>query len=234
MAFQGMKLFWRNTIHKNRIKGIIFDLDGTLIDSYAPIMESLNHTRKSFNLAPFTLEEVRKIVGRGLEVLIAETIGDAHVKEGIRIFREKYGSVFLEKTKLMPNVKEVIPSLARKGYLMAVTSNKPSYFTSEILKSRGIYEYFKVILGPDDSPKAKPDPGMVEMAIKEMRLRKDEVVYVGDMTIDIETSRRAGIKVVGITSGSNSKEELERASPDALIENLEELEDLFPFLYQAG
>ncbi len=218
VAIEGM-----TPTNKKAIKGIIFDLDGTLVDSYLPIMESLNYVRHRYELPPYTLDEVKKMVGRGLELLIGDAIGKDNVNDGVRMFRERYGKIFLEETKLMPGAKDLIAALDMKGYLMAVVSNKPAYFTSRILRAQSIIQYFKIVLGPDKVSQPKPDPEMIYRAIEDMSLTQDEIIYVGDMTLDIETSRRAGIRIFAVEGGSSSREELERASPDMLFRNLQEL-----------
>ncbi len=208
---------------RNAIKGIIFDLDGTLVDSYLPIMESLNYVRHCYGSPPYALDEVKRMVGRGLELLLADAIGKENVSDGVRMFRAKYGKIFLEETKLMPGAQNLVATLGMKGYRMAVVSNKPAYFTSEILRSHKIIQYFEIVLGPDTASKPKPDPEMIDKAIEKMSLPRDEVIYIGDMTLDIETSRRAGIKIFAIEGGSSSRQELEKASPDMIFKNLQQL-----------
>lgn len=211
-----------------KIRGLLFDLDGTLVDSYRPIMESLNYVRASFNFPPYAVTEVKKMVGRGLEVLIGEAIGRKHIKDGVSMFRAKYKEIFIEKTSLLPDVNRTIRELFKRGYIMGVASNKPSYFTSEILKSQKMYDYFKVVLGPDHVIKPKPDPEMIDLSLAKMEIAKNEVLYIGDMVLDVEAGRRAGVKVCVIPAGSSSQQELEETDPDCLLNNFKELTSLLP------
>ncbi len=210
----------------------MFDLDGTLVDSYLPIMESLNHVRAHFGLSGYSLTEIKKMVGRGLETLISESVGKDNISEGVSLFRKKYKKIFIEKTKLLPHVRSVTAKLFKKGYVMGVASNKPSYFTSEILKSQNIYDYFNVVLGPDDVRKPKPDPEMIDKAINMLQMEKSKVLYIGDMVIDIQTCRIAGIKIYVVPSGSSSRNQLEEAKPDRILKDFKELEILLPPLQE--
>ena len=108
--------------NRSLIRGIIFDFDGTLIDSYEAIAESLNHVRSSFSLPPFLPEEVRPMVGHGLELLISRAIGADRVDEGVKLFRQSYAGICGRKTSILPQVKETLDTLDRRGYQMPATS----------------------------------------------------------------------------------------------------------------
>ncbi len=202
---------------------LIFDLDGTLVDSYEPIAESLNHVRTTLGLPPKPLEEVRREVGRGLDSLIRDNVGEDRVEEGIRLFRIRYRKVFREGTRLLPGVAGTLGELGRRGIPMTITSNKPAYFSHEIVESLGLGGLFLAVLGPEMVERPKPDPEMIHKAIECLARPASEVLYVGDMRIDIETCRRAGIAVCAIPSGSDTREALAGAHPDFLIERFEEL-----------
>ncbi len=208
------------------VKGILFDLDGTLVDSYEAISFSLNKAREHFGLEELTVDEIRKMVGLGLEVLVEKSMGKDNVKEGVRIFREHYGVVFSEKTKVLPQVAETVIKLHRLGIKMAVTSNKPSKYCTPILENFDLARYMTIILGPMDVANAKPEPDMVFKALETMNLNKNEVAYVGDMVVDIETCRNAGIPVWVIPSGSQTREELMKGKPDIILYNFSDIVEL--------
>ncbi|PYT09191.1 MAG: hypothetical protein DMF49_03005 [Acidobacteria bacterium] len=212
------------------IRTILFDLDGTLVDSYLPITESLNEVRSAFGLPSKSEAEVRREVGRGLEALIGDNVGADRVEEGVRIFRDCYRRIFREGTRLLPGVASTIETLAGRGYAMGVTSNKPAYFTREILIALGLASTFGAIYGPEMVTHPKPHPEMIHGALAELRSHPDESAYVGDMLIDVETARRAGLPVYVIASGGQSREELEKARPDLLLSRFEELLEVFPAL----
>jgi len=216
--------------NRQLIRGIIFDFDGTLIDSYEAIAESLNHVRTSFSLPAFPAEEVRPMVGHGLELLIEKAIGPERLEEGVKLFRQSYASLCERKTSILPQVKETIDTLDRRGYPMAIATNKPSYFARDILKALEIDHMFAEVLGPNDVERAKPDPEMIEIIMMRIGLSPEEVVYVGDMPLDVEVGRRAGVAVYAVPTGSASRDALLEARPDRVLHRFSDLLTFLPAL----
>ncbi len=210
------------------IRGIIFDFDGTLIDSYEAIAESLNLVRTSVSLPPFTLEEVRLMVGHGLEHLIEKAIGAGRVEEGVRLFRQSYATLCERKTSILPQVKQTLDTLDARGYQMAIASNKPSYFARDILRALEFDHLFAEVLGPNDVERPKPDPEMLEIIIMRVGLSPEEVVYVGDMPLDVEVGRRAGVAVFAVPTGSATRDALLQARPDRLLQRFSDLLTFLP------
>ncbi|HXH27685.1 MAG TPA: HAD-IIIA family hydrolase [Candidatus Polarisedimenticolia bacterium] len=212
------------------IRGIIFDFDGTLIDSYEAITESLNQVRASFSLPPFDTARVKTMVGHGLEVLIREAIGPEHVEEGVRLFRQTYATLCERKTSILPQVRETLEELDRRGYQMAIATNKPSYFARDILRALEMEHLFVEVLGPNDVERPKPDPEMLEIIMMRSGLAPEEVVYVGDMLIDIEVARRAGVAIYAVPTGSATREQLLEGRPDRLLHRFSDLLACLPSL----
>ena len=212
------------------IRGIIFDFDGTLIDSYEAIAESLNHVRASFSLPPFDLGRVKAMVGHGLELLIREAVGTDRVDEGVRIFRQTYAGICEKKTAILPQVRETVEELQRRGYQMAIATNKPSYFARDILRALEMDHLFIEVLGPNDVARPKPDPEMLEIIMMRSGLGPEEVVYVGDMPIDVEVANRAGVFVYAVPTGSATREQLLEARPDRLLHGISDLLTVLPIL----
>jgi phosphoglycolate phosphatase len=212
------------------IRGVIFDFDGTLIDSYQPITDSLNHVRQAHGLPPFALDEVRGMVGHGLETLIATAIGPAAVGEGVRLFREKYATLCREQTTILPQVRETLEELDKRAYQMGIATNKPSYFARDILKALEIDHLFAEVIGPNDVERPKPDPEMLEIMMMRLGLGADEVVYVGDMPLDVEVARRAGVAVYALPTGSASREALLGSRPDRMLHKFSDLLTYLPAL----
>ncbi len=215
------------------IRCILFDLDGTLVDSYDPITESLNAARSAFGEPGYTRQEVVKMVGHGLENLMEKALGPGRVAEGVRIFRDRYREVSLPRTRLLSGVETTLAALQDRGYAFAVITNKPASFSRRILDHLGVGHHFPVLYGPDRAP-AKPDPEMVSRSLSDLGFSPGEAVLVGDMRVDLDTARNAGIPFYAVATGSDSREELAAAGPDRLLERFEDLLSLFPPLPPEG
>jgi phosphoglycolate phosphatase len=210
--------------------GLIFDFDGTLIDSYEAIAESLNRVRESFSLPPLPPAEIKTMVGHGLEHLIQKAIGGERVEEGVKLFRQSYATLCEKRTSILPQVKETLEELDRRGYRMAIATNKPSYFARDILRALEIEHLFAEVLGPNDVERPKPDPEMLEIIMMRIGLSPEEVVYVGDMLLDIEVARRAGVAAYAIPTGSATRESLLQGRPDRLLHRFSDLLSVLPAL----
>lgn len=218
------------TAETDLIRGIIFDFDGTLIDSYEPITESLNQVREAFGKPPLALGEVKGMVGHGLEHLIEAAIGPEKVADGVRIFRERYAIICESRTTILPQVRETLEELDRRTYQMAIATNKPSYFARDILKALDVEHLFVEVLGPNDVERPKPDPEMLEIIMSRLGLGSDETLYVGDMPLDIEVARNAGVSVYALPTGSASRDDLLARRPDRLLHKFSDLLVYLPAL----
>ena len=205
----------------------MFDLDGTLIDSYAAIAMALNASRRAFGEAPLSDDEVRRRVGHGLESLVEEVLGADRVEEGVRIFRETYDRVAEAHTRILPGVEATLGLLARRGVALAVASNKPARFGRRLLESLGIAGSLAAIEGPDTAGTPKPHPAMIERCLAAMAVSPSAAVYVGDMALDVESAARAGLPVVLVAGGSSPEAEL-RATGQVVLRAFEELSRLIP------
>jgi len=218
------------TAETDLIRGIIFDFDGTLIDSYEPITESLNQVREAFGKPPLALGDVKGMVGHGLEHLIEAAIGPEKVADGVRIFRERYATICESRTTILPQVRETLEELDRRTYQMAIATNKPSYFARDILKALDVEHLFVEVLGPNDVERPKPDPEMLEIIMSRLGLGSDETLYVGDMPLDIEVARNAGVAVYALPTGSASRDDLLARRPDRLLHKFSDLLVYLPAL----
>lgn len=210
------------------VRAVVFDLDGTLLDSYAAIHDSLNFVLRAFSRPEVTLEETRSRVGHGLDALIARSLAPGHIAEGVRLFRERYETAGPESTRLLPGAEEVTRVLLARGMRLAIASNKPAVFSRQLLSALGVVDRFDFVGGPDDGFPPKPAPDMVFVALATLGVRATEAVFVGDMPIDIATARSAGMASIAVPTGSSTREELLGAGPDLLIERLADLMRLLP------
>jgi len=202
---------------------IVFDLDGTLIDGYAAIGDALAYAMERLGRPKLSDAVVRGMVGHGLESLLEEAVGADRAAEGVRLFRERYPLVAVEKSHLLPGVAEVLSTLALRGHSQAVASNKPPKFSRMILEAKGVAERFRAVAGPDADTPAKPDPAMLRALMAGAEARPDETIVVGDMEVDFEFARAAGCRVVLIPGGSRTRAELSALAPDAFLESIVEL-----------
>jgi phosphoglycolate phosphatase len=202
---------------------VVFDLDGTLIDGYEAIGDALAYAMERFGRRPLSPEKVRAMVGHGIEKLLEEAVGAERAREGVRLFRERYPEVAVEKSHLLPGVREVLAELAARGHAMAVASNKPAPFSRMILEANRVARYFVEIAGPDEATPAKPNPAMLQRLMVAAGAQPRGTVVVGDMEVDFEFGRAADCRVVLVPGGSRAREELEKVPSDGLIESLAEL-----------
>jgi phosphoglycolate phosphatase len=207
---------------ENSVKCVLFDFDGTLGDSYPAITASVNHVRACHGLPPLPEAEVRRHVGRGPAYLLAHTVGSS-TPEDLAEYRAHHPSVMFSGTRLMPGVAEAIPALHRAGKLLAVCSNKPVAFTRELLDHFRLLSLFNAVLGPEDVPHPKPAPDMLVTALGRLQVPPAEALYVGDMVVDIETGRAAGVCVWVVPTGSDDRATLAAARPDRVLEGLADL-----------
>jgi 2-phosphoglycolate phosphatase len=205
---------------------VFFDFDGTLADSYGAITASVNHVRACHGLPPVGEPEVRRSVGRGMLYLLERTVPGFDPDADPTRYREHHPSVLRSGTRLLPGAAEAVAALHAAGVRLAVTSNKPKAFTHELLDVLGLASSFAAVLGPEDVPRIKPAPDMLLRGLERLGVSPREALYVGDMVVDIETARGAGVTVWVVPTGSNDRATLEAARPDRVLEDLHELAGL--------
>jgi phosphoglycolate phosphatase len=214
---------------------VLFDFDGTLADSFAAIASSTNHVRVSYGLPPMAEAAVRAYVGYGLDNLMADLVPNAPVEEAVGRYREHHATVMFTQTHLMPGAAEAIPELARRGYKLAVCSNKRVEFTRQLVRSLGLDAYFSCVLGPDDvAGRAKPDPAMLLEGLTRLKVSAADAVYVGDMVVDVQTARAAGVEVWVVSAdGTGTFTPVEGdPRPDRVLTSLSDLTTLLPPISQ--
>jgi len=205
------------------IRGIFFDLDGTLIDSFQAITAALNLTRASYGLQPVSVEEAKRHVGGGVERLLLGSMGEKYVEEAVVVFRKHYSGLHLEETRLYPGVKNTLEGLLNKQYGLGVATNKPLRFSRDILDHLGILNYFLDVLAPEMVQHRKPHREMLDLLMEKAGITAEETLYIGDMTIDITFARNAGVHVWVLPWGCSTREELANAKPDAILKDFSEI-----------
>jgi phosphoglycolate phosphatase len=211
------------TDNLNRYKAVVFDFDGTLADSYAAIAASVNHVRHQRGIAELTVEEVKRYVGRGAEYLLTHTVPGGVLADDLACYKAHHPSVMLTLTEFLPGVAALLPALYRASKKLGLCSNKPRLFSQQLLQHLNVAVYFDVVLGPEDVPRPKPAPDMLLCAVERLKLPSAEVLYVGDMVVDVQTARSAGVRVWAVATGSQDRAQLEEAQPDRLLTDLSEM-----------
>jgi phosphoglycolate phosphatase len=145
------------------------------------------------------------------------------IAETLPQYRAHHPSVMRRMTRLLPGAATAICGLRRAGIRLGVCSNKPAFFTRQLLGFLELANDIEVVVGPEDVPRPKPAPEMLLLALKRLQVAAAATLYVGDMVVDIECARAAGLPVWVVPTGSQALAELERAGPDAILADLHEL-----------
>ena len=206
---------------------LIFDLDGTLIESKWDIAAAVNLTLHELGLPARSQEEIFSYVGDGVKRLLRLSVGEenqSRYDETLRVFRGHYLSHCLDRTKFYPGIERVLNHFSDK--LKAVATNKSLEYTTKILQGLGAH-HFAYTMGGDNGYGLKPDPGMLLKIVEELKVEKDRAVLIGDSTNDINGGHNAGIKVCAVGYGMGNREKMAACEPDWFIEKPEELIELF-------
>lgn len=200
---------------------LIFDLDGTLIDSSRDLAVSTNATREHFGLTPLDAQTINSYVGNGAATLIRRAMGpetgEETLNQALSFFLKYYRAHALEHTKLYEGIREALEAMKGEGHTLGVLTNKPYKISYDILAGLKVGPLFARIFGGDTFPNKKPDPvGIVRMA-EELGTPLSETVMIGDSKVDIETARNAGVRSCGVAWGFQP-EGFEEAPPDVIVE----------------
>ncbi len=209
-------------------KGLIFDLDGTLVDSLPGIAASLNRAMAALGRESHDHLEVRRFIGDGAKMLVRRALGGEAAEEleaeTLAAFGRDYGTTWAEGTQIYPGISKLLSELHARGFPLAVLSNKPHGFTTEIVSRLFPTGIFEVVLGQREGLPHKPDPrGALEIAAA-FGIDPSDCVVIGDSTMDLETAARAGMRSIAVTWGYHDKDRL--AAADLVADTVEELADL--------
>jgi phosphoglycolate phosphatase len=207
---------------------LIFDLDGTLVDSKLDLVHSVNAARGLMNLAPISEELVASYVGNGAPVLMRRALGpdagEEEVRRALDFFLGYYRDHMLDNTRLYPGVKPGLDRLLASGARLAVLTNKPVRFSRAIVEGLGLGNHFFQIYGGNSFEQKKPDPIGIETLIAECRANRERTYMVGDSGVDVRTARNAKVKACGVSYGFQP-ETFEQDPPDVLVDDMNQLAD---------
>jgi phosphoglycolate phosphatase len=209
-----------------RFAHVVFDLDGTLVDSRADLVASVNHVLGTLGRAPLLPETLYRYVGDGARVLIERALGAAAPREqvdaGVATFMAYYGEHLLDGTRPYPGLVDALTALEARGVALSVLTNKPVALSRRILEGLGLARRFVDIVGGDSLPTRKPAPEGVEHLRALTGTARERMLLVGDSPVDVHTARAAGIAFCGVGWGL-VPETLRAAGPERMIETAAEL-----------
>lgn len=225
------------------IRGVAFDLDGTLIDSSLGLSQAVDMTLYALELPAAGEERVITWIGNGADILIQRALAWALKGEQAsfdqlamarKLFDRFYAETVEEGSFLFPEVVTTLSTLKEKGLLLGVVTNKPTPFVMPLLESFGIADDFQVIIGGDDVKQKKPHPEALFNTMNAMQLSADELLFVGDSRNDIQAAQAAGCLSVGLTYGYNYGESIALSNPDVVADSFHDLLPLLGLPYQAN
>lgn len=211
-------------------KAAIFDLDGTLIDSLQDLWISVNHSLSQMGFPKRSLDEVRQFVGNGVGKLMQRAVpqgtDNALVEQCLQCFKQHYVKHCCENTAPYEGVVPMLRVLHQQGILTAIVSNKLQSGVDELVD-----EHFKgiidVIIGEREGIRRKPAPDMVDLAVQQLQLEKDDCLYIGDSDVDVQTAGNAGLDCVAVLWGFRSRDVLLQAGATRFVEHPAELLEFF-------
>ncbi|MCL6415402.1 phosphoglycolate phosphatase [Aestuariirhabdus sp. Z084] len=209
---------------------VIYDLDGTLVDSVPDLHRAVQAFQQQLGLPLSTETQVRDWVGNGAAKLVERalkaTAGDAAeaiFDDAMGRFLKSYQATNGERARLYPGVFECLQTLAEQGVAQALVTNKPIAFTLPLLETLGIAEFFDPVLGGDSLPDKKPHPAPLLAVAEQLRLAPEQCLMVGDSVNDLLAARAAGMPIACVSYGYNHGEPIAASGPDLLVDSLAKL-----------
>ena len=209
---------------------LIFDLDGTLVDSKKDLTASVNHVRSTFGLPALPEDQIASFIGDGAQMLIQRAltagdrpVADADVQSGVQLFLSYYREHMLDASVLYPEVHETLMRLS--DCRLAVLTNKPIRFSRTMLEGLGILHHFAAVYGGNSFERKKPDPIGILQILKDTEGQIERTWMIGDSAIDVLTGRNAGVRTCGVSWGYATAT-FHQTPPDYLIHRFAELEPL--------
>lgn len=204
-------------------KLVIFDLDGTLVNAFRAVCESLNYALGKKGYALLDQDLVTRSVGWGERHLVSKFVDEKDLEETLSLYREHHQVALLKGVDFLPSARQTLDALKQKGITLAIASNRPSFFTNIILKSLNVLEHFEMVVCADHVDQGKPHPDMILKILQDLKCDQNEAIFVGDMHIDIEAGTRAGVRSAIVLTGSCTEEDIKGLNPSYIIHNVGEI-----------
>lgn len=207
-----------------RYRAVLFDLDGTLVDSYTALAEAVNHARRTHGLHELSSARIKEFVGEGVERLLQRAFERTDIPRSIvDSFESRYDEVCCAESRVLTDVAVTLEQLGQLGVEMAVCTNKPTVFSKKILDFLGLSRHFRAIVGPDLAGARKPDARHLAVTLESVQAAREEALFVGDMPIDVRAARNSGVDVAVVATGSSTREQLTASEPDHFLERFADL-----------
>ena len=208
---------------------VVFDLDGTLLDTLGDLRDSVNYALLKNSLPQRTTEEIRSFVGNGIRLLIERAVPQNTfidlVDKCFDDFKAHYKDNSANLTKAYDGINELLFELKNRGVKLAVVSNKADFAVKTLVETY-FPDVFDCAVGEKEGVKRKPAPDTVFAVINELNVNEKDVIYIGDSEVDIETSKNADIPCICVTWGFRDKEVLEKLCPEYIVDSPEKILDI--------
>lgn len=199
------------------IKGIIFDLDGTLLDTRLDLSHSVNYSLRMTNEKEVLLEDVVRNTGNGIRRLVYDSLGNKEkIEEALSYFNDYYSNHLMDYTKPYDGIIVLLNSLKQKGYKLAVVSNKKDELVQRLI-NHFFPDIFDYITGAKKNYKLKPEKDLIDLTLNNLNIKNDECVYIGDSLVDLNTALNSNLKHIICTYGFKEKKELEKYKIKLLV-----------------
>ena len=220
------------------MKAVLFDLDGTLIETAPEIADAVNDALGAVDLAPIGLAMVRDWIGHGTASLLRSALAHrlglavaqvptwARHAEAVSAFDAAYEARCGTRSHLYDGVRETLTQLRARGVRTAVVTNKEGRFTQRVLAAHQLHNSFDVVISGDSLPTKKPDPAGIAHALSQMQVSRLEALFVGDSSIDVQTARNAGLPVWALPYGYNMGQDIAQSQPDRLLTGFPQVLDI--------
>ncbi|MBM4169948.1 MAG: HAD family hydrolase [Ignavibacteria bacterium] len=211
------------------LRNVIFDIDGTILDSHRDIVDAQIWTLRQFGVDGIADEQMRRHIGKPIAEIFASLLPPSLHNEIPRasiVYRDRYRAHMLKHTKLFPGVESTLSTLSRRGVGLAIATTKSTETSSKLLSHFGIASLFQLVQG-SDSPPYKPDPAIIHTILDTLKWNARETLMVGDSANDILAGKSAGTLTCGVTYGSLGRDEMKSLNPDCVIDSISELTSLF-------
>lgn len=210
-----------------KIDTVLFDFDGTIMDTNSVILMSWQHTFRTLEGCEKEEEVITATFGEPLEVTMGKFFPNIDVDHAIEVYRSFHHENFTDLIALFPGMKEVVESVKQKGYKTGLVTSRLYRTVMEGLEKYDLKKYFDVIITPDDTTKHKPDPAPINIALEKLGSKAENAVMLGDTTFDILCARNAGVESIlvswSLALAGKTKEDMGDAAPDYIINRPEEL-----------